>query len=86
MLMFFMSFYTHPLGLFIPSGWVALYPAAGYHPTQLLGIILPSGWVVTYPTAGYERTYSLGTISIILSIKLPPSTKYRICIYLPLSR
>ena len=63
MLMFFMSFYTHPLGLFIPSGWVALYPAAGY-----------------------ERTYSLGTISIILSIKLPPSTKYRICIYLPLSR
>ena len=78
MLMFFMSF--------LPNRWVFSYPAVGLLSTQLLGILLPSGWVVTYPTAGYERTYSLGTISIILSIKLPPSTKYRICIYLPLSR
>ena len=45
MLMFFMSFYTQPLGLFIPSGWVALYPAAGYHPTQRLGRHLPNSWV-----------------------------------------
>jgi len=58
MLMFFMSFYTHPLGLFIPSDWVALYPAAGYHPTQRLGRHLPNSWVRKDLFAGYDKHHS----------------------------
>ena len=46
---------------FIPSGWVVLYPAAGWRRTHSLGRPLPIRWVRSYFFAGYNSTHSLGT-------------------------
>lgn len=55
------------LCVFIPSGWVAPYPTAGYRRTHSLGRPLPIRWVQSHFFAGYDCTSSLGTKHSILS-------------------
>ncbi|MBF1629247.1 hypothetical protein [Prevotella sp.] len=50
--------------VFIPSGWVASYPTAGYRRTHSLGNPLPIRWVRSHFFAGYDWTSSLGTMNI----------------------
>ena len=45
---------------FIPSCWVASYPAVGYRPTQQLGMGGLIRWVRYDPAAGYKSIHSLG--------------------------
>ena len=45
--------------VFIPSGWVAPYPTAGYRRTHSLGSLLPIRWVRSHFFAGYDWTSSL---------------------------
>ena len=46
---------------FIPSCWVASYPAVGYRPTQQLGMGGLIRWGRYDPAAGYKSIHSLGT-------------------------